>query len=267
MKEVTIVTALFNIQRQNMDGRTWDEYLEWFSGTLKLKCPMVLFVEESLIKFVEEYRRDLPTKIISYPLEEVPYYYLKEDMDAVIASDDYRSKAKSIDRIECNHSLYSIIQYSKFKWIRDAIEMNPFDSDYYFWLDAGGSRFFDGFDITRQFPGKNGLEALTDIGEKVLVQLNTETYHDLVYAETLGEEYLLDNRSFVCGTFFGMHKNIQPKIEKEIENILVNSMLKENNLNNEQIALAYLVKNKPELFEVYYRNTWKQIQLFTELTQ
>jgi hypothetical protein len=64
-----------------------------------------------------------------------------------------------------------------------------------------------------------------------------------------------------------MHKNIHPEIEKEVENILVNDMLKENNLNNEQIALAYLVKNKPELFEVYYRNTWKQIQLFLELTQ
>ena len=30
MKEVTIVSALFNIERENMDGRKWDEYLKWF---------------------------------------------------------------------------------------------------------------------------------------------------------------------------------------------------------------------------------------------
>lgn len=267
MKDITIVTALFNIQRENMDGRTWDEYLEWFSRTLKLKCPMVIFVEDSLVKFVENYRQNLPTKIISHPLEEVPYYYLKEDMDNVIASEEYRSKTKCLDRIECNHSLYSIIQYSKFKWIRESIAMNPFDSDYYFWMDAGASRFFEGFDLNQSFPGEFGLKSLYGIDEKVLVQLNTETYQDLVNSDTLGKEYFYDPRSFVCGTFFGMHKNIHPEIEKEVENILVNDMIKENNLNNEQIALAYLVKNKPELFEVYYRNTWKQIELFLELTQ
>ena len=209
MKDITIVTALFNIQRENMDGRTWDEYLEWFSRTLKLKCPMVIFVEDSLVKFVENYRQNLPTKIISHPLEEVPYYCLKEDMDDVIASEEYRSKTKCLDRIECNHSLYSIIQYSKFKWIRESIAMNPFDSDYYFWMDAGASRFFEGFDLNQSFPGEFGLKSLYGIDEKVLVQLNTETYQDLVNSDTLGKEYFYDPRSFVCGTFFGMHKNIQ----------------------------------------------------------
>lgn len=267
MKDITIVTALFNIQRQDMDGRTWDEYLQWFSKTLELKCPMVIFVEDELVDFVKEHRGSRRTKIISHPLEKIPYYYLKDDMDAVINSEDYRIKTKCLDRIECNHSLYSIIQYSKFKWIRQSIEMNPFDSDYYFWMDAGASRFFEGFDLNQNFPGEFGLEALDGIAEKVLVQLNTETYQDLVHSDTLGKEYFYDPRSFVCGTFFGMHKNIHPEIEKEVENILLNDMLKENNLNNEQIALAYLVKNKPELFEVYYRNTWKQIQLFLELTQ
>ena len=124
MKDITIVTALFNIQRQNMDGRTWDEYLAWFSETLKLQCPMVIFVEDELVEFVKDQRGDLKTKIISQKLEEIPYYYLKNDMDAVINSEEYRSKTKCLDRIECNHSLYSIIQYSKFQWIRKAIELN-----------------------------------------------------------------------------------------------------------------------------------------------
>jgi len=161
----------------------------------------------------------------------------------------------------------SVIILFILKWIRQSIEINPFDSDYYFWMDAGASRFFEGFDLKQKFPGEFGQEALSGIGEKVLVQLNTETYPDIVNSETLGKEYFYDPRSFVCGTFFGMHKNAHPTIEEKIENILVNDMLKENNLNNEQIALAYLVKNQPELFEVYYRNTWKQIQLFLELSQ
>ena len=48
---ITIVTALFNIEREQMDGRDWDEYLKWFDVTLQLKCPMVLFITEDIKEF------------------------------------------------------------------------------------------------------------------------------------------------------------------------------------------------------------------------
>lgn len=267
MKNITIVTALYNIQRQNMDGRKWDEYLKWFSETLKLNCPMVIFVEEELVDFVNQYRSSSNTKIIVQTIEDIPYYYLKEKMDLILQSEDYKKKIGCPDRIECNYSLYSIIQYSKFKWIETAIADNYFDSDYYFWLDAGASRFFENFDLELNFPGSAALEALYNIGEKFLIQLNTETYHDLVQSQRLGKEYFYDPRSFVCGTFFGMHKNIHHIILKKVEKIFINDMIENNNVNNEQIALAYLVKNNPELFEIFYRDNWKQIALFVEMTK
>ena len=42
MNDVTIVSALFNIHREGMDGRKWEDYLRWFDIFLKLKCSMVL---------------------------------------------------------------------------------------------------------------------------------------------------------------------------------------------------------------------------------
>jgi hypothetical protein len=267
MKNTTIVTALYNIQRQNMDGRSWDEYLDWFSKTLKINCPMVIFVEENLVDFIKKNRDNTQTKIIVQKLEEIPYYYLKDKIDLVIQSKEYKDKIGCSDRIECNYSLYSIIQYSKFKWIEEAIRINCFDSDYYFWLDAGASRFFENYNLELKFPGKYAMESLYEIGEKFLIQLNTETYHDLVLSKKMSKDYFYDPRSFVCGTFFGVHKNIHYKILKNIETILVNDMIENNNLNNEQIALAYLVKNNPEFFEIYYRNNWKQIALFEELSK
>jgi len=267
MKNITITTALFNINRENMDGRTWDEYLQWFSVTLKLKCPMVIFVEESLVDFVKSHREDQNTKIISQRLDEIPYYYLKDKMDSILQSDDYKNKMTVLDRIECNYSLYSIIQYSKFKWIEKSIQNNDFNSELFFWIDAGASRFFDGFNLEQEFPGVAANKELDELGEKFLIQQNMESYSDLVSSNSLDRSYFYDARSFVCGTFFGMHKNIHPKILGEIENILFNDMISKNNLNNEQIALGYLVKNKPEFFEIFYRNNWKQMELFTELTK
>ena len=52
MSKVTFVSALFNIDR--VDGRKWDEYLKRFDITLKLKVPMVLYVEDELRSIIED---------------------------------------------------------------------------------------------------------------------------------------------------------------------------------------------------------------------
>jgi hypothetical protein len=37
---------------------------------------------------------------------------------------------------------YNLIQYSKFGWLEEAIQENPFDTSSFFWIDMGISRFF-----------------------------------------------------------------------------------------------------------------------------
>ena len=47
----------------------------------------------------------------------------------------------------------------KFKWLTQASELNPFDSKFFFWIDAGGSRFFDSYDLKLEYPSPPALEA------------------------------------------------------------------------------------------------------------
>ena len=146
MTKPTFVSALFNIDR--VDGRKWDQYLKWFEETLKLQVPMILFIEKDLQDFVDEKRGDLPTQTVYQTVEEIPYYNLKDQIQSILDSDDYKEKMSDTDRIECKQAMYSVIQYSKFPWLQQAIELNPHKSDIFFWLDAGGSRFFNNFDLT-----------------------------------------------------------------------------------------------------------------------
>jgi hypothetical protein len=266
MKDVTIVSSLFNIKREGMDGRTWEEYLKWFNITLKLKCPMILFVTESVREFVEQRRLDIPTEIIVQTVEEIPYYYLKDQLDDIITSKQYQEKISDPDRIECQHSMYSIIQYSKFKWLQQAIEENPFNSKFFFWMDAGASRFFEGYDLSQDYPSINAIEALNEMGDKFLLQMNMEYYKDLAQASTLPDEYLLDNRSYVLGSMFGGGKNSLLKVGSDVEDILLNKMIANGFVNNEQIALGYLVKQNEDDFEVFERYDGKHMALFTELS-
>lgn len=265
MKDVTIVSALFNIRREGMDGRTWEDYLKWFDITLKLNCPMVLFVTEDVRKFIEERRTYIPTEIIVQTIEDIPYYHLKEQLDDIIGSQDYKDKISDPDRIECQHSMYSIVQYSKFKWLERAIQENPFNSKFFFWLDAGASRFFENYDLSLQYPSENALDALKEMGDKFLIQMNMEYYKDLSNASTLSEEYLLDNRSYVLGSMFGGGKFSLLKVAKDIEDVLLNQMISNQFVNNEQIVLGYLVKKNPDDFEIFERHDGKHLSLFTEL--
>ena len=56
-----ITNALFDIGRQTRgDGRSVDQYLQWFEKTLQVKCDMTIYTEEIFKNFVELYRSKIP---------------------------------------------------------------------------------------------------------------------------------------------------------------------------------------------------------------
>lgn len=260
-----LVTSLFNIEREEMDGRSWDEYLKWFDITLQLKCPMILFVTEDLVSFIEERRVNIPTNIIVQSVDDIPYQYLKEQLDIIIDSEEYKEKISDPKRIECQHSMYSIVQYSKFKWLKRAVEENTFGSEFFFWMDAGASRFFEEYDLSLEYPSSDAIKALEGMEDKFLIQMNMEYYQDLANANSLTEDYLLDNRSYVLGSMFGGTPNKILKVSEDVEDVLLKKMIANGFVNNEQIALGYLVKQNPDDYEIYERYDGKHMSLFTEL--
>ncbi len=265
---VTLVTSLYDIGRSKLDGRTWDEYLDWFSKTLQLKSPMVVFVDQSLVDFVRQHRNGLPTKIIEEPIEKIPYYYLKDKMDSVIESEEYQSKILDLNRIECKSSLYNIIQYSKFRWLNRASDENCFDSEYFLWVDAGLSRFFYDINLNNPYPGENAKQSLLDLKDSILIQVFLSYYPDLVNAKELPKKYLQDNRSYIMGGMFGAGKESIKKFCPIIDNIL-DEMLSDNIINNEQIALGYLYKKYPELFVEFFNESYmhRSYELVVELSK
>ncbi|MFZ9531143.1 MAG: WlaTC/HtrL family glycosyltransferase [Candidatus Fonsibacter ubiquis] len=264
--DFAIVTSLYNVKElQREDGRNWEDYVEWFCETLNIKCPFIIFTEEDLVDTIKKARQDLPTEIYAESLEDIPYYHLKQSIQDVLDSDFYKENMSDTNRVECKNSMYSVIQYSKFKWLKKASEINPFNSKFFFWLDAGASRFLYDCDTSNEYPSENALKELEGIDNTMLIQYNTECYTDLVNSEILSEKYLWDNRSFICGSMFGGNKIAIENISLEIDN-LIQDMLQNKNFNNEQIAIGYLCKNKENLFTRFYRvNGKNHLSLFQEM--
>jgi len=270
LMKVTFVSALFDINR--VDGRKWEEYLKWFEITLKLRVPMVLFLDRDMQEYIDERRGDmfseneyLKTQTLYQTVEDIPYYGLKDQIQEILDSDQYKKDMADPERIECKQAMYPIIQYSKFPWLTQAAAMNPHESDYFFWLDAGGSRFFEDYDLTQNYPSEEAKKALDDMGDSFLVQMNTEYYTDLANAKTLSTDYLYDNRSYVLGSMFGGHKKSLFRVCDMVHDVLMNDMIANNTINNEQIALGYLIKKYPDEFSLYERTNQKHMALFHEL--
>jgi hypothetical protein len=64
---------------------------------------------------------------------------------------------------------------------------------------------------------------------------------------------------------FGAHKSSIPKLCDMVENIFVNEMIETGSVNNEQIALGYLVKKYSDDFALYSRTNGKHLDIFSEL--
>lgn len=268
MNKITLVTALYNINRETEgDGRTFDDYLKWFAETLKISSPMVIYVDKDLEQFVRLERGSRPTKIITQPLDEVPYYYLDQDIKNILNSTEYQNKIGAPARVECKLSLYNVIIYSKFKWMKLAVEDNYFDSEYFMWVDAGLSRFFNG--ISKTYPSSNAIESLLSNKDSVLIQTSMSYYPDLVNSDECTENYFWDARTWIMAGLWGGGSDIMLKFCNEMDNILVNKMLANNVINNEQNAMAYLYKNDTDMFITFenYAHIHNQYELIQELAK
>lgn len=251
----TVITALYNIDRENKgDKRKWSDYLEWFKNTLKLPLPMVIFIPIDLKDYIEEHRPSIyRTKIIIQEKEDIPYANLEIPINNIIKSQPYKNKIIDNKRVECILPFYNIIQYSKFKWLKYAAEKNYFDSDYFFWMDAGISRFID-----VQLPIKEQLHL---IEHKLHIQKN-----DLYDSYPVNFNYLWDSQCLLCGTIFGGDSKVLLELEKIIDKLLHDFMHMYQWINNEQILLAFIAKEiNPSLFNLILNDTSNHISLFQKL--
>jgi hypothetical protein len=256
----TAITALFDIGRDSKgDGRTIDQYLDWFDKTLRLNVPFIIYTEDRFKEFILQ-RRDMSnTSIIIQKLEDVPYYQYKNQIENILKSPSYRQLIKDPSRIECNLSLYNIIQYSKFEWLVDAIDKHN-QYDYYFWMDAGCSRFFDNIDTSISWPQNYSI--LKQDRLNIQGNINTVKYYQSWPGDNV---YIWDNNCLLVGTLFGgssiVCKNIATKIKSLFE-----FYLNQDIVNNEQILLAILFKNNPGLFSIHIELNNKHLPYFSALS-
>ena len=128
----TIVSAFISDVNKRED-RGVNKYYELGKLLLKSNIPKIIFVDSIMYNMIKDYNNE-NTKIF---LTDIKTLYLY-DYVSKLTNFNLHTDNKSKDTIK-----YMFMMCSKTEWVRCAINLNPFNTDYFIWLDFGLRHVFN----------------------------------------------------------------------------------------------------------------------------
>lgn len=150
-KHTTFVTAYYTIPNKYGDGKK-NVYIDWITNFIGFssRIPLVIFSSGKDLKDLQKITKGSPNiRFVDVPMEQFyTYPYLSEFM-----------KQKNIDPERDIHSveLY-MIWNEKVSFIQRAMNLNPFNSSHYCWIDIGVVRDSRLSSVMINFPEQSGLD-------------------------------------------------------------------------------------------------------------
>jgi hypothetical protein len=181
----TIVSALLTNINSN---RNIEKYIEYGKKLCNININKVIFIEEHIFNtyFINE-KYPLTTFIFTSKEQLYLYKYTNNDLTNFnkLCSDN-----PSKDTIE-----YMYVQCSKTEWVKTAIEINPYDSEQFVWVDFGIYHIMNNDE---------------NLFIQVISNLNNKSYENIRVAS--GTCYNIETiythiQWFFLGGFFGGHKD------------------------------------------------------------
>jgi hypothetical protein len=142
MSSVTIVTGLWDLGRGELKGwaqRDFEEYKKRFFDFLESDIPMCIWIPRELEDEVWKIRSTHNTRVYYKELKEFttwfPFYTEHEE---IRTSAEWKQQAGWLpDSPQGGLPLYNPMMMSKMFMVNDSALFNPFQSDYFYWVDGG----------------------------------------------------------------------------------------------------------------------------------
>ena len=141
-KKVTIVTGLWDMERGTLDGwakRDFQHYKDRFFEMLEADVQMCIWIPSDLREDVERIRGDKPTRIFIKELSDFetwnPFF---DRIQEIRQKPEWRNLGGWLSESPQGAlRYYNAMMFTKMFMLNDSAITNPFDSDYFFWIDGG----------------------------------------------------------------------------------------------------------------------------------
>ena len=264
MSNTTIVTGLWDINRHN---RPFDQYIENFQRFLRIPQNLYIYVPADLEDFVWQHREPHNTFVKVLELEE-----LKKDIYAPFwdKTQEIRTNQEWINRAgwlsdspQCKLEWYNPIVQSKMFFLHEARIYNPFDCEYFFWLDAGLTNTVPEGHLTSESV-LDDLYKLTTSEEFLFLSFpydaNNEI-HGFYYPEI--NKYAGTDVKYVCrGGLFGGHSDVIAKANGDYYHTLLET-LEDGFMGTEESIFSIMSYKNPFTYRRYALDSNGLIVKFT----
>lgn len=141
-KNVTIVTGLWDLGRGELNGwaqRDFNHYKSKFFEMLETDAQMCIWIPKELEEEVLNIRGNKPTKIfIKNVIDFETWNPFFEKIQEIRNNPNWKSLAGWLSESpQAALKYYNPMMFTKMFMLNDSAIVNPFNSDYFFWIDGG----------------------------------------------------------------------------------------------------------------------------------
>ena len=243
--DCTLVTACFDLTKCNQKSRNLCESIENMRSLLETPCYLVIFIDHILYNFIYEIRSKIG-------LDHLTKYIIKDFSELNIY--------KYVDTVKSNRQLYHptkdertsaeshLICCSKFDFVLDVINTNPFNTSKFGWIDSNIGKNFS--KICINYKNNMLLKILSNATDKFHIQILNVTDKKYINPENF-KEYYDQYRWVVCGSFFLTGKEIGLKILNHLNSVFINTTKLGYGHGEEMFYLEILEKYYDDIIRSY----------------
>lgn len=246
---VTCVTALFDIGRGAVDGRSFVKYLQWLRATLEcVVAPVVVFLDADATPrgwedgvVAQRAAAGLPTRVVRQHWRDTPRAADESTVAAIQASDAFVRRLPHPRDITNRLPGYPCLIFSKFAWVASVCEANPWHSERFAWVDAGTSRFW------RRPPWRYVPRVLPRDDARFVMQVRRALVHPAAgHARRLdAAAFIGTNECLVQATLMSAPADTWRRVATAVDAVWRHDMLAAGAVDTEQCALALAYQRLP----------------------
>jgi len=253
----TIVTAFFDINRDNWNkySRSVDKYFNNAKRIFTLKDNFIVFTQP---EFIDRITKLCPTNTVIIPLNITDLYWYKHYnvISSIMNSPKFKNWLVNPNCPEVTQPLYDIIMYNKTKFVKQAIESNPFNSSHFVWLDFGihDNMFTDDMLNTKLLP--NGVD------DKIhFLCRNYPSQSDLDI-----NTFFKSNTNKFAGTMFSGSREYMLKFDQLLEADILDAFA-QGVVDCDQSFFSNVYLKNPDIFVLHFGDWPELIKNYYGLTQ
>jgi hypothetical protein len=233
--DCTLTTACFDLSKYNNHSRDIADIKIQITSLLEVPCYLVIYTDEHCISAIQEVRRSFQlehlTQYIVTKIEDLPFYKYNH----IIQSNRTHYWPTRDDRTSSESHLLCC---SKFNFVLNTMNENPFQTNKFGWIDSfvgqNFSKICENYKqdmlldvLNHSFENKFNIQVLASVDKKYKKPENKREYYE-VY------------RYMVCGCLFITNKQIGIKIMNRLNELFISTTMQGYGHGEEMLYLEVL---------------------------